>query len=385
MKHLNHKVPFKVRLYRLKNTGFLTLIDDVIRVIRPPRKFSGQPKKLLFIRNDKIGDAVVTLPVLRDLKLNYPEIEIHILCSEVNYFTLENAEFIDKAVIQDKNKWDEQIKALQAENYDALIDLVGMDKKFVWSLRKISKFRAGSRLFGFSWVYSYYLRTNWVSEFDKQPMTKKIEFAVCDCFNLSFLKRDTALPLVKKTEPSAVQKEYDILIHLGTSELRKLNFEYEKKIIDSLASKNLLITDVTNTPRFEFYKKKYSGKPGITFRLYKTLQEISADAEKSKLLLCYDGGQAHYLGQFVQSLVLVGSIAPLQWSPYDFTDYDIIKTWENGVRAIQSSGEKKHISISFPIWCCPCFDVGCDTKPCINNIEVSQVLELIDSYTDAGH
>ena len=385
MKQLRHKVPFKVRLYRLKNTGFLTLIDDVIRVIKPPRKFSGQPKKLLFIRNDKIGDAVVTLPVLRDLKLNYPGIEIHILCSEVNYFTVKDAEFIDKVIIRDKNKWDEQIKNLQAENYDALIDLVGMDKKFVWSLRKISKFRAGSRLFGFSWVYSYYLRTNWVSEFDKQPMTKKIEFAVCDCFNLSFSKKNTALPVVKNMEPGAVQKEHDILIHLGTSELRKLNFEYEKELMDSLKSKKLLITDVTNSQRFEFYKKKYSDKPGITFRLYKTLQEISVDAEKSKLLLCYDGGQAHYLSQFVQSLVLVGSISPLQWSPYDFTDYTVIKTWGNGVRAIQSAGEKKHISISFPIWCCPCFDVGCDTKPCINNIEVSQVMELIDSHTDAGH
>jgi len=385
LKQLEHKVPFKVRLYRLKNTGFLTIVDDIIRVIKPSKKYSGIPKKILFIRNDKIGDAVVTLPVLRDLRLNYPDIEIHVLCSEVNYFITKNAEFIDRAVIYDGSKWGEQIKNLRAENYDAVIDLVGMDKKLIRSLRKISKFRAGSRLFAFSWLYTYYLRTNWVSEYDTEPITKKIEFAVCDCFSLSFTKRDMTLPFNKYFAVQTPKKEFDILIHLGTSELRKLSFDYEKDLIESLKNRKLLITDVTNTPRLTFYKNKYSGSQNITFKLYNSLLEISPDAEKSKLLLCYDGGQAHYLSQFVQSLVLVGSISPLQWTPYDFAEYKILKTWENGVRAIQSSGEMKHVSISFPIWCCPCFGIGCDTKPCINNIETSQVLELINSYTNAGH
>lgn len=374
-----------VRLYRFKNTGLLTVVDSIIRFIKPPKKFKGTPKKLLFIRNDKIGDAVVTLPVLRDLKLNYPGIELHVLCSETNYFILKNLGFIDKVFIYDKTKWNGQIKILHSENYDALIDLVSMNKKIIWSLRRISKFRLGSRLFGLSWLYTYYLQTGWVSESDKQLITKKIEYALTDCFGFEFTKRDTSLPFDKTLPEENPNKEFDILVHLGTSELRKLDFEKEKELIESLKHKKLLITDSGPTERFTYYKNKYSSSSNISFRLYPSLEAVSADAVKSRLLLCYDGGQSHYLSQFVQSLSLAGSINPLQWSPYEFEEYKNLKIWPGGVRAIQSKGNKGHIGISFPIWCCPCFGIGCNTKPCINNIEVSQVTELILTNTDAGN
>ena len=380
-----HKVPFLVRLYRFKNTGLITVIDKILRLIKPPKKFNGTPKKLLFIRNDKIGDAMITIPVLRDLKLNYPGIAIHVLCSDTNYFIVKNFEFIDKVFIYDEQKWDEQIKQLQSEKYDALVDLVSMDKRLIYSFRKISKFRLGSRLFGMSWLYTYYLPTNWVSENESQLITKKIEYAVCDCFSLQFSKRDTSLPYDKNLQLNSAEKEFDILIHLGTSELRKLDFEKEKELIDALKGKRLLITDGGSTERFNYYKNKYSSNQNITFRLYDTLEAVSHDIVKSKLLLCYDGGQAHYLSQFVQSLSLAGSISPVQWSPYEFEVYEKLKLWDSGVRAIQSKGKKGHIGVSFPIWCCPCFGIGCNTKPCINNIETGQVIELINSNTDAGN
>ena len=377
MKHQKHKVPAKLHFYRWKNVGFLTFVDKIIRFVKPSRKYNGKPDKILFIRNDKIGDAVITLPVLRDLKLNYAEIQIHVLCSEINSFVF-NDDFIYKRIIYSHSDWKTQIKKLQSEKYDAVFDLVGTDKKFIWSLRKISKFRAGSRLFGLSWLYKYYLETNWVSENDMRLITKKIEDAVCDCFGFTFSKRDTSLPYNKSLNIEFKDKEYDILIHLGTTKIRKFDFDKEMALIDLLTEKKILITDVTDTIRFQFYRNKYSVNPNIIFKLYKTLEEIYTDAAKSRLLLCYDGGQAHFLSQFARAIVLVGSVLPEQWSPYEFTEYTELKTWQNGVKAIKSMGEKAHISISFPIWCNPCFGIGCNTRPCINNIDIEQVNELIN-------
>jgi len=58
--------------------------------------FKGTPHKILFLRIDRIGDAIVTLPFLRDLKLNYPDLEIHVIASKRNYSYFTDTGYIDK-------------------------------------------------------------------------------------------------------------------------------------------------------------------------------------------------------------------------------------------------------------------------------------------------
>ena len=41
-------------------------------------------KNILFFRYDRIGDMIITTPVFRELKLQYPEINITVLSSKLN-------------------------------------------------------------------------------------------------------------------------------------------------------------------------------------------------------------------------------------------------------------------------------------------------------------
>ena len=41
-----------------------------------------KPAKILIIRNDRIGDLVLTLPALEVLRRKFPEAEISLMCSE---------------------------------------------------------------------------------------------------------------------------------------------------------------------------------------------------------------------------------------------------------------------------------------------------------------
>ncbi len=378
MEKTKNKIPLKLRFFRTKNTGFLTLTDRIISFLKPSKKYNkGIPSKILFIRNDKIGDSLVTLPVLRDLKLNYPDIKIHVLASELNYFIFKDLKFIDKIYIYNFPGWTATFSSLKSEMYDTVVDLVGVNKKLLFQIRKISKFMAGSRTFMLSWIFNYYSKTNWVSEFDEIPISQKIEGFLKDCFGFNFIKRDKSLPYDGNLSGNESKKRYDIFIHLGTSELRKLGFETEKSLIDSLKNYKILVTDGYQTERFNYYNSKYSENDNFKFKLYEHLGDTAADAAISKIILCYDGGQAHYMSQFSKTLVIIGTVSAIQWAPYEFENYEVLRSWQNGVRTIRSRGKFGHIAVYYPIWCCPCFDIGCKEKPCINNIQIEQVNHII--------
>ena len=78
--------------------------------------------KLLVIRFSSIGDIVLTTPIVRCLKTQMPDIEIHYLTKKANKTILEHNPYIDKVyTLQDSIA--DTIKELKAEHYDFVVDL----------------------------------------------------------------------------------------------------------------------------------------------------------------------------------------------------------------------------------------------------------------------
>lgn len=79
-------------------------------------------KKILIVRFSSIGDIVLTTPVIRSLKKQKPEIEIHYLTKKVFSPVIEANPYIDKI-----HRLDNSLKAiledLKSENFDFIIDL----------------------------------------------------------------------------------------------------------------------------------------------------------------------------------------------------------------------------------------------------------------------
>lgn len=79
-------------------------------------------KKILVLRFSSIGDIVLTSPVVRCLKTQLKNVEIH-FCTKAEYATLvENNRYIDKCYYLN-NSLTALIKKLQKEKYDYVIDL----------------------------------------------------------------------------------------------------------------------------------------------------------------------------------------------------------------------------------------------------------------------
>ncbi len=57
---------------------------------------------ICIIRNDKMGDMILTFPIIKTIKNSYPNSTIIVICSNTNSFLCEEAPFIDKFYIFDK-------------------------------------------------------------------------------------------------------------------------------------------------------------------------------------------------------------------------------------------------------------------------------------------
>ena len=78
--------------------------------------------KILIIRFSSIGDIVLTTPIVRCIKKQFPQAEVHFLCKPPFANLMDNNPYIQKIHFFDKAET-QLIASLQRENFDYLIDL----------------------------------------------------------------------------------------------------------------------------------------------------------------------------------------------------------------------------------------------------------------------
>ncbi len=82
-------------------------------------------KKILLIRNDKLGDFMLAFPAFAQLRQNLPDTELHILVPEYTRPLAEACEYIDQAILDpgEKGGFWKLTKQLRSQHYDAVITL----------------------------------------------------------------------------------------------------------------------------------------------------------------------------------------------------------------------------------------------------------------------
>ena len=76
---------------------------------------------LLITRHDKIGDFVVTLPLFKAIKEQYPKTKLTALVSKVNFEFAQQIDFIDDVILFDKNDLGKTQKEIKSKKFDASI------------------------------------------------------------------------------------------------------------------------------------------------------------------------------------------------------------------------------------------------------------------------
>jgi len=89
-------------------------------------------KKIIILKYDRIGDMIMTTPLIRELKKNMPDCKISVLASKTNYDIVRFSPYIDKVYFNFKKNFLSDIITLlkiRNENYDVCIEL---DHSIIW-------------------------------------------------------------------------------------------------------------------------------------------------------------------------------------------------------------------------------------------------------------
>ena len=84
--------------------------------------------KILFLRHDVLGDMITTLPLFRLVKRNFPEAEIHVLCTKSNSSILTYCEAVDHIHVVSPNILSaphlhlQEIRAIRSLDFDIIVN-----------------------------------------------------------------------------------------------------------------------------------------------------------------------------------------------------------------------------------------------------------------------
>lgn len=135
--------------------------DKHIQSKSPSQGGDGEALKILVIQQKMIGDVLTSSLICENLKLNFPEAEIHYLVNRFTIPVIENHPYIDQLIIFEKNYRKSKIlfykflKQITKAHYTHVFDAYGKLESLL-----VTKFSKAKYRFGFRKSYSKFYYTN---------------------------------------------------------------------------------------------------------------------------------------------------------------------------------------------------------------------------------
>ncbi len=115
--------------------GFKSLVLTLLSVVLrrgDDHRWPVDPKdirSILILRPDKLGDMIVTVPLMHIIKAEFPHIRIEIVASPHNQVVIKNDPMIDKIHLYSKKLWDVMalLKHLRRQQFDIVYDPICHD------------------------------------------------------------------------------------------------------------------------------------------------------------------------------------------------------------------------------------------------------------------
>jgi ADP-heptose:LPS heptosyltransferase len=104
---------------------WIRLLTGLMRSPKASPDWGSRPHKLLFLRHDRLGDMIVSTPVMRAIAESHPGLTLDVLASPANAAAIEGAPYVRKVHVfdrRDPGSYPSMARILRAEEYDAVID-----------------------------------------------------------------------------------------------------------------------------------------------------------------------------------------------------------------------------------------------------------------------
>lgn len=303
--------------------------------------------KVLFIRQDRIGDVLVSTPLFSALSSQYPGMTIDILLSRNNFFVLDNEPTVRKRWIYTKEfiSTVRLVRNIRAERYDFVVDL--MDNPSATST-----------------VAVILANGNWNVGLDKEnafvydivvPMLSRRDTHIVDrlakLLEAFAVSVDTSALRIKYATTSASDDRVSEFLELhhadpglvginisAGSDTRFWGIANYRELIARLAAERreirlLLLSKVADRSRAEEIAR---GNPQVLIAPETTFDEFAAFIKRLQILITPDTSAVHLAAAFgIPSVILyVQSDANLRiWEPFN-TEFEAIVTPVDDISSI---------------------------------------------------
>ena len=315
-------------------------------------------KKILVIRLSSIGDIIWTTPVVRCLKNQMDDIELH-YCTKLQYRSLvESNPYIDK-IFYLENDLGSLINSLKKEKYDFIVDLHKNIRSLIIKLRLQVKSAAYNKL----WVQRF-LYTNFQINFmpnchvvDRYMETVKKLGVVNDDQGLDYV-----IPADEEIEIASLPQDFHkgyVVFVIGSSGFTKiLPFEKMVELCDKINRPILLIggkEDFDRGKKLQDFFSNTSTSPAIEEGLKKlnkktviyngcgqySLGQSASLVKQADYVFGHDTGLTHLAAAFKKTVYSIwGGTVPNNFYSYG-TRFFIIENNKINCRPCSKSGRKK--------------------------------------------
>ena len=333
-------------------------------------------KRILIIRYRFLGDTILAVPFLRNLRNAYPESQIDMMVGPQSGEVLKGCPYVDNFIVYDTtrfHKYDKgkgkpkkffhYLKSIRSTNYDLVFVLKRSLTAHLLAYFSGAKSRVGYKMPGREFFLTH-----------KVPFDENIH-EIESCLNVA---RAAGVPIsdnkmeawisaeentsIKNKVPQLKNNDGKILIHAAAAHPDKI-YPNSKwiELLKILKSKFNLTPYFTGAPRDrELYEElaRLSDVKSVNMAGELNIRESMALYSHMDLALCVDSGPAHLASAVgVPTYTLFGPTDPTRWSPQGTNS-----------RAIFDSS----------LECRPCFyNKTCENRECLTNLDPDVIIEIM--------
>ena len=300
--------------------------------------------KILVIRLSAIGDIIWTTPVIRGLKEQLDQVEVH-FCTKYQYRKiLENNPYLDHIhyLKDEKRGLQKLISSLKTEKYDYIIDL-HKNLRTSWIKFKLRrKSRAYHKLTLYRWLFIKF-KINLMPKIhvaDRYMKTVKFLGVEPDGKGLDYFIDDTD-QVSPALLPESHRKGYIAFVIGASAYTKKLPFEKLKELCLRINQPIILVGGPDAYEEGERLVKTFENHPSLSVynacNKYNISQSASIVAQ-AQLVFGHDTGLTHIAAAFKKKVYIIfGGTSPLGFWPYE-TPYTILENNTIDCRPCSKSG-----------------------------------------------
>ncbi len=318
--------------------------------------------KILIIRFSSIGDIVLTTPIIRCLKKQIPDAEIHFLTKEIFANLLINNPYINKVHLL-KNSFSETISQLKHENFNYIIDLHNNIRSFRVKLNLRKKSSSFHKLNFRKWLLVQF-------KINLMPDIHIVDryFNTCNYFNIKndYQGLDFFIPedeYVSKTQlPKNFHKSFGVLVIGGKHFTKQIPDNLLIELCKSTKIPLVLLGGKEDRIKAENIRKEAENSDIFNACGIFSINQSASIIEQSKIVITPDTGLMHIASAFNKKIISVwGNTVP-----------------EFGMYPYLPQSEKAEIIELKDLNCRPCSKIGFDKCPknhfyCMNKIDTSLI------------